>query len=130
MSKDESNIFPSRFWLMKWGRWLPFWRGSDEWGRHTIVVQIPGLIGVVIATHPCTEPDMQEFACTWPGCPHLGMVPGEYCPTHDRNWLSDEESPEPRAELAAAWAEGHEHCCEILHQPGHESNHYGNPYRG
>lgn len=88
MPRNEDDIFPGRFWLMRCGRWQPVWRGSDEWGRHTIVLQIPGLIGLVIATRACTEPEMDEFRCTWPGCRFHGMVPGEFCPTHDPEWLA------------------------------------------
>lgn len=86
--RNGERIYPSRIWWMKWGRALPIWRGSDEWGRHTIVIQIPWLGGIVIATRACTHDDMQQFACTWPSCPYLGMVPDDFCPTHDPEWLA------------------------------------------
>lgn len=89
MTSSGESIFPPRAPWFTRGRALAFfWRGSDEWGRHTIVLQVPWLGGVVIPTRACTEPEMAEFRCTWPGCPYHGIVPGEFCPTHDPEWLN------------------------------------------
>lgn len=78
----ERQMFPSTFWFTRFSSWKPIWKGSDEWGRHTICIGIPFLLHVVIPTKPCDCEDMAEFACTFPGCPYTGFTTDDYCMTH------------------------------------------------
>jgi len=105
----RKGLFPRRVWLSDprcrtWGR-LPFGKGSDEWGRHTVYLHIPWVIYVVVAYRWCACEDMEMFACEFPGCPARGCysVPYEptYCMTHHerfyRDWLDGEFDDEAEA---------------------------------
>lgn len=81
--REDEVMFPARFWFGRYSTFKPFFTGSDEWGRHTIVLSIPFVAAVVIATKPCRCVDMIEFACVFPGCPFQAIVPGGKCVTHD-----------------------------------------------
>lgn len=80
------TCWPKWLWFTKGNRGLPMWRGSDEWGRHTLVVGIPWLWSVVISYKWCDDADMDEFRCTFPGCQALAVGTNSPCPTHDPEW--------------------------------------------
>lgn len=80
---------PSRPWFYRGAGWSPISRGSDEWGRHTLVLSIPFVVSMVIPIKNCKCDDVDEFRCTFPDCPHLGLVAGGPCPTHDPDWWVD-----------------------------------------
>lgn len=86
----EHQMFPAAFWVSRFSSWKPVFKGSDEWGRHTICVGIPFLLHVIVPTKPCDCDDMAEFRCTFPGCPYMGIVANSTCQTHDREFWRDE----------------------------------------
>lgn len=94
MKARVRDMFPTgRPWFSRGAGWLPVYRGSDEWGRHTLVLAIPFVGSVVFPLRPCDCEGMAEFGCSFPGCPFLALFPDARCVTHDVQFWAEEVAP-------------------------------------
>lgn len=76
----QATDSPRRVWLYPRGQWRGplLMRASDEYGRLTLALRLPGERALVWAYKWCTDPDCEACAdrCPTTGYSHLGYVNG------------------------------------------------------